>query len=201
MSKDLQRLYEGKLYQTDSKIKEMKTHAREIMYQLNQTHPSENKKREQLITELFGKVGKDVTVKVPFYCSHGTNIEVGDHCFINLDCIFLDLNKIILGNHVLIGPRVSIYTASHLIDPIVRQHDLEYALPVEIGNDVWIGCNVVINPGVKISNNVIIGSGSVVTKDIEDDVIVVGNPAKVLRKITQEDHDYWLQQENEYFEE
>lgn len=122
-------------------------------------------------------MGEDVTVRVTFYCSPGQNIKVENHCFINLDCIFSDLNTITLGDHVLIGLRASIYTATHPSNPIIRSHDLEYALPVKIGNDV------------------IIGSGSVVIKDIEDNVIIVGNPAHVSRKITEEDHDFWLQQE------
>lgn len=194
-----ERLLKGMLYSSDDQsIQQMKKKGKRLNYLLNQTSPDETEKRNQLIHELFGQIGEDVSLKPPFYCSHGCHIFIGNHCFINFDCIFLDLNIITIGNHVMIGPRVSIYTAAHPIDPTIRRSDLEYALPVTIGNDVWIGGNVVINPGVTIGNDVIIGSGSIVTKDIPDHVIVAGNPAKMIREITDEDYQYWKQQQDEY---
>lgn len=194
-----ERMLNGELFKgVDDKIIEMKIHGRKLSYLYNQTTPFEEEKRSQLIRELLGSTGKNVVVKPPFYCSHGLNIHVGENCFINFNCIFLDINTITIGNHVQIGPRVSIYTVNHPIDPIVRRTHLEYALPVVIGDDVWIGGSVTINPGVTIGNNSIIGSGSVVTKDIPSNVIAAGNPAKVIRKITQEDTIYWQEKLKEY---
>lgn len=194
-----ERMLNGQLYLSEDKeIQKMKQKGRNLNYLLNQTLPDEKEKRNELVHQLFGKIGKGFALKTPFYCSRGCHIFVGDYCFINFDCIFLDLNTITIGNHVFIGPRVSIYTAAHPIDPVVRRSQLEYALPVIIGDDVWIGGNVVINPGVSIGNNVIIGSGSIVTKDIPDNVIVAGNPAQILRRITQDDYEYWRKQQVEY---
>lgn len=199
MVNNKERLLAGKLYRSEGEeISQMKRHGRRLSYLFNQTAPDENELREKLIRELFGSAGKNIYVKAPFYCSHGSNICVGDDCFINFDCIFLDLNRITLGDHVMIGPRVSIYTASHPIDLEVRKSGLEYALPVTIGNDVWIAGSVVINPGVTIGEGTIIGSGAVVTKDIPAGVIAAGNPCKVIRNITPADRQYWLEQQTDY---
>ena len=125
---------------------------------------------------------------------------VGDNFYANMDCIFLDVNEIIIGNRVLLGPRVSIFTAGHPIDKDVRNTGLEYGHKVIIGDDVWIGGNTVINPGVTIGSNVVIGSGSVVTKDIPSDCIAYGNPCRVARKITKNDKDYWTKEMMLYYE-
>ncbi|WP_041139346.1 sugar O-acetyltransferase [Beduini massiliensis] len=202
MANNKERLLAGKLYKSEGEeIAQMKRHGRRLSYLFNQTAPDENEKREQIIRELFGTAGKHIYVKAPFYCSHGSNISVGDNCFINFDCIFLDLNTITLGHNVMIGPRVSIYTASHPIDLDVRKSGLEYALPVTIENDVWIAGSVTINPGVTIGEGTIIGSGSVVTKSIPPMVIAAGNPCKVIRQITAEDRQYWQDQQADYMAE
>ncbi|MFQ9922252.1 MAG: sugar O-acetyltransferase [Beduini sp.] len=199
MVNNKERLLAGKLYRSEGEeIGQMKQHGRRLSYLFNQTTPDENEKREQLIRELFGSAGTGLYVKPPFYCSHGSNISVGDDCFINFDCIFLDLNRITLGNNVMIGPRVSIYTASHPIDKEVRKSGLEYALPVVIGDDVWIGGSVVINPGVEIGKGTIIGSGSVVTKNIPANVIAAGNPCRIIRALSAQDREYWIKQQKEY---
>lgn len=119
------------------------------------------------------------------------NIEVGNNFFANYNCTILDVGKVIIGENVLFAPNVSIYTAGHPIHPESRNSGYEYGSDVIIGDNVWVGGSVVINPGVKIGNNVVIGSGSVVTKDIPDNVIVVGNPCKVVREITEEDRKYY----------
>lgn len=199
MMNNKERMLAGLLYKSEGEeIIKMKKHGRSLQYQFNQTTPEEVAKRKDILEELLGHAGLHLTIKPPFYCSHGTNIFIGDDCFVNFDCIFLDLNTITLGHHVMIGPRVSIYTAAHPLDAQIRRLDLEYALPVKIGNDVWIGGNVVINPGITIGNNVVIGSGSIVTKDIPDNVIVAGNPAQIVREITDEDSQYWQAQAKEY---
>ncbi len=132
---------------------------------------------------MLGKVGKNVFVEPPFRCDYGTNIEIGDNFFSNYNLIILDCNKVKIGNNAFIGPNVGIYTVSHPIDKDIRNSGLEFAKPITIGNDVWIGGNVVILPGVSIGNNVVVGAGSVVTKNIPDGCVCCGNPCKVIRKI------------------
>jgi maltose O-acetyltransferase len=147
--------------------------------------------KQTIIKKLFGSIGNNSWVNPPFRCDYGFNIHVGNHFYANYDCIFLDVNKITIGNNVFIAPRVCIYTAGHPIDKDIRNEELEYGYPVTIGNDVWIGGNVVINPGVTIGDNVVIGSGSIVTKDIESNCIAAGNPCKKIRDITDVDKKYW----------
>ncbi|MGG7185842.1 sugar O-acetyltransferase, partial [Clostridium butyricum] len=122
---------------------------------------------------------------------YGSNIEVGENFYSNYNYIMLDVGKITIGKNVMFAPNVSIYTAGHPIHPQSRNSGYEYGIPVTIGDNVWVGGSVVINPGVTIGNNVVIGSGSVVTKDIPDNVIAVGNPCRVIREITEEDRKYY----------
>lgn len=150
------------------------------------------------LKKIFHKVGNNVVFVPPFFCDHGDRIFIGDHFFANTGLVILDEAPVWIGNHVYIAPRVSIYTAGHPVDAQVRNMDLEYAKPVTIGNDVWIGGDVVINPGVTIGNDVVIGAGSVVTKDISNHVIAAGNPCRVIRKITDAERQEWRLQYHEY---
>ena len=161
------------------------------IYEYNHCKPDERAKLDKLIKDILGKVGVGVHIEAPFYCDYGKNIEVGDYFFANYNCIILDVGKVIIGDNVLFGPNVSLYAAGHPIHPDSRNSGYEYGIGITIGNNVWIGGNVVINPGVHIGNNVVIGSGSVVTKDIPDNVIAVGNPCKVIREITEKDRKYY----------
>ncbi|WP_349947611.1 sugar O-acetyltransferase [Lacrimispora sp. BS-2] len=161
------------------------------IYQYNQLRPDEEEKMEGLIRSILGKAGKDVHMEAPFHCDYGTNIEVGDYFFANYNCVILDVGKVIIGDNVMFAPNVSIYTAGHPIHPDSRNSGYEYGIPVTIGNNVWIGGNVIINPGVTIGNDVVIGAGSVVTKDIPDRVVALGNPCRVVRQIVEEDRKYY----------
>lgn len=152
---------------------------------------------EELKT-IFKNVGTNFVLTPPFYCDHGIKISFGNHFYANTGLTILDENEVKIGNHVFMGPHVSIYTATHPIDAMIRNTNLEIAKPVTIGDNVWIGGNTVINPGVTIGNNVVIGSGSVVTKNIPDNVIAVGNPCRVLREITEKDKEYWNHQYYDY---
>lgn len=152
----------------------------------------------QLLKGIFGHLEDDAVIVPPFYCDKGTQIYIGRHFYANTGLLILDEADVRIGDHVFIAPRVCIYTASHPIDAGVRRKDLEIAKGVTIGDDVWIGGNAVINPGVTIGSNVVIGSGSVVTKDIPSGVIAAGNPCRVIRRITEEDREYWEKQEREY---
>ena len=137
-------------------------------------------RKDELVYRILGKAGKGAFINPPFYCDYGSHIEVGNNFFANYNCTIIDVAKVIIGNNVLIAPNVAIYTAGHPIHPVSRNSAYEYGISVTIGNNVWIGGNTVICPGVHIGNNTVIGAGSVVTKHIPDNVIAYGNPCKVV---------------------
>ena len=143
--------------------------------------------REAILRKLLKAIGTDVYFEPNFRCEFGYNISIGDHFYANFDCVMLDGGGIEIGDHVLFGPRVGIYTSNHAVDAWERANGACYARPVKIGNHVWVGAGVHINPGVTIGDNTIIGSGSVITKDIPANVIAAGVPCKVIREITEAD--------------
>lgn len=159
----------------------------DLCYEFNHTLPSELKKREEILRRILHKVGSNCRAEQNIYISFGYNIEAGDNLFINHDCVFLDPGKITFGNNVFIGPQCGFYTAHHNIHPDWRNKGYEYAFPITIGNDVWIGGGSVFLPGVTVGNNVVIGAGSVVCSDIPDNVVAFGNPCRVYREITEDD--------------
>ena len=162
------------------------------IYDYNLIRPDDVEKQDEIIRSILGKAGKNVHIEAPFHCDYGKNITVGDYFFANYNCIILDVGKVVIGDNVMFAPNVSIYTAGHPIHPASRNSGYEYGIAITIGDNVWVGGNVVITPGVKIGNNVVIGAGSVVTKDLPDNVIAVGNPCRVLREITEADRDYYF---------
>lgn len=143
--------------------------------------------REAILRKLLMSIGTDVYFEPNFRCEFGYNISIGNHFYANFDCVMLDGGGIEIGDHVLFGPRVGIYTSNHAVDAWERANGACYARPVKIGNHVWVGAGVHINPGVTIGDNSIIGSGSVITKDIPANVIAAGVPCKVIREITEAD--------------
>lgn len=161
--------------------------AKDLLFDFNNTRPTLRDRREQIIKRLFGRTGENCWIESPFFCDNGFNISVGENFFAAANCCILDCAKVTIGDNVLIGPNVGIYPPNHAIDSTERAEGYERSLPVQIGDNVWIGGGVSILGGVKIGSGSIIGSGSVVTKDIPEDVIAVGNPAKVIRKITEKD--------------
>lgn len=161
--------------------------SKELCYEFNSLKPSEKEKGKVIIKKLFGKTQEEFSINQPFYCDYGYNIEIGENFYSNHNLIILDGAKVKIGNNVFIGPNCCITTAGHPIDVEDRNFGLEYAYPITIGNNVWIGTNVSILPGVKIGENSIIGAGSVVNRDIPENVIVAGNPCKIIRKISEKD--------------
>lgn len=157
--------------------------ARILLHEYNLLHPSEVSAKDGMIRKILGKCGNEVTVHQPFHCDYGKNIEVGEGFFANFNFTVLDEGKVKIGKDAFIGPNVSIYTACHSIDPVERNSRQEWARPVTIGDNVWIGGSVTICPGVTIGDNVTIGAGSVVVKDIPSGTVAVGNPARVIKKI------------------
>jgi acetyltransferase-like isoleucine patch superfamily enzyme len=161
------------------------------IYKYNNLPPEAEKEQDELIKEILGKTGENVHIEAPFHCDYGYNIEVGENFFANYNLTVLDVGKVRIGKNAQIAPNVSIYTAGHPIHPDSRNSGYEYGIEVTIGDNVWIGGNVCIMPGVTVGDNVVIGAGSVVTKDIPDSVIAVGNPCRVVRAITDDDRDFY----------
>ena len=155
--------------------------AKDICMRFNSIPPSDRRTRKAIIRSLFGKIGETFEIYPTFWCDHGKNIEAGENFFMNHGCVILDTDKVKFGDNVLIGPNCGFYSAGHPIDAAERISGVEVTKPITVGNDVWIGGNVVVMQGVTIGDNVIIGAGSVVTKDIPSNSIAAGNPCKVLR--------------------
>jgi maltose O-acetyltransferase len=158
----------------------------------NSLEPGDKERRNELIREILGKTGKQIFIEAPFICDYGKNIEVGENFYANFNLVILDVARVVIGDNVMIAPNVAIYTAGHPVHPVSRNSGYEYGIGITIGNNVWIGGNVVINPGVRIGDNVVIGAGSVVTKDIPDNFIAVGNPCRPIREITEDDRKYYF---------
>ncbi|MGL5514694.1 MAG: sugar O-acetyltransferase [Sporomusa sp.] len=161
--------------------------AKEMIFDYNALRPKEIQARNEIIKKLLGKVGRDFFIEPPFRCDYGYNIFIGDNFYANYNCTILDCAKVTIGNYVLLGPNVSLFTAGHPLHSELRVQEIEYALPIAIGNHVWIGGGAIINAGITIGNHSVIGSGSVVTKDIPANVLAVGNPCKVIRAISDDD--------------
>lgn len=192
----------GELYKLndDKELNEDFMRARRLTRLFNSMTEEQMEERKEIIKELFKSTGENVHVEQTFHCDYGCHISVGENFYANYDCIMVDVCEIIIGDNVLLAPRVGIYTAGHPIDAAVRNEGLEFGKPVIIGDNVWIGGNAVINPGVTIGSGVVIGPGSVVTKDIPDHVVAVGNPCRVLRKINEEDKIYWEKEREKYYQ-
>jgi maltose O-acetyltransferase len=165
---------------------------RKLLAKLNNSSPIDSEQRNELFTSLLGRIGDNVWIETPFFCDYGENIYIDEGTFINLNAIFLDNNIINIGKNGLIGPGVQLLTASHPLSArerlIISNGNLKasyktFSKPIHIGDNVWIGGNTVVLPGITIGNNVTIGAGSVVTKDIPDNMLAFGNPCKIIRQI------------------
>jgi maltose O-acetyltransferase len=164
---------------------------RRLLYKYNSIEPDDTEQKNTLIRQIIGKTGNSLNIEPPFHCDYGVNIEIGNNFYANFNLVILDVAKVIIGDNVMCGPNVSIVTAGHPIHFASRNSGYEYGISITIGNNVWLGSNVVVNPGVTIGENSVIGSGAIVTKDIPPNVIAVGNPCRVLRTITDEDRKYY----------
>ena len=180
-----EKMLAGEIYDAnyDKELIQERIKVKDLCYKYNNLMPSNINERTEILNNILGKKGKNFLIEQPFMCDYGYNIEIGDNFYSNHNLIILDANKVKFGNNVFIAPNCSFYTAEHPIDVQTRNKGLEYAKAIEIGDNVWIGGNVVVLPGVKIGNNVVIGAGSIVTKDIPSNVVAVGNPCKVIKNI------------------
>ena len=187
--KEWEKAQNGYLYDAnyDAEIVEARTRCADLCFEFNQCRPSDIKRQKELLTEILGQVGENPVITAPFYCDYGFNISIGKNFYTNHNVTILDGAKVIFGDNVFIAPNCVFSTAGHAIDSEQRNQGLEIAQPITVGDSVWIGANVSLLPGVTIGSNTIIGSGSVVTKDIPEGVIAVGNPCKVVRKVTAAD--------------
>ena len=175
------------LYVADEAIMEEQSVCRKKLQKLNFMDRSDFDGVAETVKDLFGKTGKDCTVNPPFYCDYGCIISIGDNFYTNHNCIILDGAKVTFGDSVFIAPNCVFSTAGHALDARMRAEGMEIALPITVGNRVWIGVNVSVLPGVTIGDDTVIGAGSVVTKDIPPHSLAVGNPCKVIRQITEAD--------------
>lgn len=187
-------LHEGKLYlPMGDEVMSLQLKCLEKLYDFNQTRPSQLERRTELLKEMFAEIGEGCYIEPPFHSNWG-----GKHChfgkmvYANFNLTCVDDTHIYVGDYTLIGPNVTIATAGHPIQPQMREQGYQYNMPVHIGRNCWIGAGVVIVPGVTIGDNVVIGAGSVVTKDLPDNVVAVGNPCKVLREVDQRDYEYYF---------
>ncbi|MBU3156174.1 sugar O-acetyltransferase [Clostridium estertheticum] len=179
-----QKMLNGEIYNAyDKDLILLRNKARHLTKLYNNTEPEDVTDRINILKKLFGKIGDNFEIEPPFNCDYGTNIHIGETFYANFNFLVLDDGLVTIGDNVLIAPNVSIFTATHLLDPKWRPKNADYTKAVTIGNNVWIGGGCIINPGITIGDNSVIGSGSVVTKDIPANVVAVGNPCKILKKI------------------
>lgn len=185
MKTEKEKMLSGELYSAvDAELIRELNEVKDLIQQYNSLRPTDEAGRLAMVKRLLGHVGDDaVKIIQPFFCDYGKQISVGRRFFANFNFTVLDEARVTIGDDCFIGPNVSIYTACHSTDPVERNARQEWALPVTIGDNVWIGGSVTILPGVTIGNNVTIGAGSVVVRDIPSDVVAVGNPCRVVKSI------------------
>lgn len=182
METEKEKMLAGSLYQAwDTQLVAERLHARKLTRIYNQTEETERPTRIALLKQLFGSTGEYAFIEPPFHCDYGYNIHIGENFYANFDCIILDVCLVTIGKNCAMAPGVHIYTATHPVDAQERIAGAEYGKPVTIGDNVWIGGRAVINPGSTIGNNVVIASGSIITKDVPDNVVVGGNPARIIK--------------------
>lgn len=187
--KEWEKAQQGYLYDAnyDKEIVEERTRCADLCYEFNLCRPSDTAKQQELLNRMLGSIKGNPVITAPFYCDYGFNITIGENFYTNHNVTILDGAKVTFGDNVFIAPNCVFSTAGHAIDSEQRAKGLEIARPIIVGNNVWIGANVSVLPGVTIGSSSIIGAGSVVNKDIPEGVIAAGNPCKVIRKITEED--------------
>lgn len=180
----------GELYDAlDPQLSEERTKARLLIKELNDSREDQTEERSRILKALIPNAGEGLWLQPPFYCDYGSNIKIGERVFFNFNCVVLDVAPVTIGSRTLFGPNVQVYTATHPMNYQERASGLEYAKPITIGEDVWVGGSVVICPGVTIGDRSVIGAGSVVTKDIPPDVFAAGNPCKVIRYLEKEEQE------------
>ncbi|HEX9027300.1 MAG TPA: maltose acetyltransferase domain-containing protein [Clostridium sp.] len=187
-----EKMKKGMLY-TDmgEGLEEERMSCKELVYEYNHTRPSEEARRTELLKKILGDMGEHVWIEPPVHMAYGKNVHIGNDFYANFNLVLVDDIDIYIGDNVMIAPNVTITPTGHPVDPDIRKPGTQFSIPITIGDDVWIGANSVILPGVTIGKNSVIGAGSVVTKDIPENVVAVGNPCRVLRRISEHDKEYY----------
>ncbi len=181
---EFEKMIKGEMYNDrDEELVKLRFNARILTEQFNSTSISELDKRTEILKKLFGKTGENIYIEPTFNCDYGCNIFVGENFYMNYNCVILDVCRVTIGKNCFIAPQVGIYTATHPVDPKLRTSGVEFGKPVTIGDNCWIGGHATINPGVTLGDNVVVASGSVVTKSFGSNVVIGGNPAKIIRDI------------------
>ena len=194
MSKMKERMHTGDLYLSgDQEIIEWQIKCLDRLYDFNMTRPTEGKKRESMLKEMFAEIGEGCYIEPPFHANFGgAHVHFGKNIYANFNLTLVDDTHIYVGDYTMFGPNVTVATAGHPILPEVREKMYQYNFPIHIGKNCWIGAGVVIVPGIAIGDNVVIGAGSVVTKDLPSNVVAVGNPCRVLREVNERDKKYYF---------
>jgi maltose O-acetyltransferase len=185
MATEKEKMLAGELYDPlATELVEARKRARMLCQDLNASREREQGARREILKQLFGQGGETVWMQPPFYCDYGSNILLGERVFFNFNCVVLDVCEVTIGDYTQFGPAVQIYTATHPMNAELRRTQ-EFAKPIEIGADVWVGGGAIVCPGVKIGSQAVIGAGSVVTRNIPERVFAAGNPCRVIREITE----------------
>lgn len=178
--------------QQEQELDAERKRCKEVMFDYNNTRPSEDEKRTAILKGILGDCGDHVFIENPVHMSYGTHVHLGEHFYANFNLVIVDDMDVYIGDRVMIGPNVTICTTGHPVYPLYREMVAHYSLPIHIGNNVWIGANSVVLPGVTIGDNTVIGAGSIVTRDIPANVVAVGNPCRVMRHISERDREYYF---------
>jgi maltose O-acetyltransferase len=185
MQSERDKMLAGELYDPlDPELVAARARARDLCQALNATREVQQEERRRIVQALFGAGGDSVWMQPPFFCDYGSNILLGERVFFNYNCVVLDVCRVTIGDYTLFGPSVQIYTATHPMNAELRRKQ-EFAKPIEIGADVWVGGGAILCPGVRIGSQSVIGAGSVVTRDIPERVFAAGNPCRVIRAISE----------------
>ena len=189
-----EKLHDGSIYDPgDAEILEQQMEYQELLYDYNMTRPSEGDRRTALLKEMFAEIGENCYIEPPLHSNMGGHhVHFGRNIYANYNLTLVDDTHIYVGDYTMFGPNVTIATAGHPILPELRQRGLQYNMPVRIGKNCWLGAGVIILPGITIGDDVVVGAGSVVTKDIPSGVVAVGNPCRILREVGEHDRQYYF---------
>jgi maltose O-acetyltransferase len=186
MKTEKEKMLAGELYDAlDPQLAQERQRCRDLCKLLNESREDQEEERRDILALLFGRA-TDAWIQPPFFCDYGSNIVLGSKVFFNFNCVVLDVMRVEIGSNVLFGPAVQIYTATHPVNATERRTGLEFARPISIGSDVWVGGGAIICPGTTIGDRSVIGAGSVVTRPVPADVFAAGNPCRVIRSLTEQ---------------
>lgn len=193
MSTMKEKMHTGEIYlPSDDEIMRWQTKCLDRLYEFNQTRPTEFEKRQAMMKEMFAEIGEKCYIEPPFHSNFGgAHVHFGKYIYANFNLTCVDDTHIYVGDYTMFGPNVTLATAGHPILPELREKGYQYNMPIHIGKNCWLGAGVIVMPGITIGDNVVIGAGSIVTKDIPSNVVAVGNPCRILREVNEHDREYY----------